>query len=330
MPEQPLHVVIQASHKAALDRAETAVEILLDQAEQAAPLATLDEEDEDRNRALIALQRADGENNNAHIPGTVATGTYRPASVAQLIGQAKLPPNHSGEWMEETVHVPNGVVGFIIGRGGENISSMQARTGAKVQIQKEHELQPGQAMRTITLQATSREAIEECRKIILDMVKEKAATFEKTPANKDERILQEAIHAGHHLIPYEVPDADVGLIIGRAGATIKSIQDQTGAQVQIPPAAEVKETPQGPVRIISITHPNLQGAEAAKIMIDNLLKTKVQTNIPATGPVITIQVSVRKSNGNIVSHKNSQCIHYESILYFSFCTHFIFLFDSII
>ena len=39
-----------------------------------------------------------------------------------------------GKMLEEKIGVLNGLVGFIIGRGGESISSMQARTGAKVQI----------------------------------------------------------------------------------------------------------------------------------------------------------------------------------------------------
>jgi far upstream element-binding protein len=75
-----------------------------------------------------------------------------------------------GKLIEEDVHVPNGIVGFLIGRGGETISSMQARSGCKVQIQKEHELQPGQTNRIITLQATAQESIDECRGMIESMV----------------------------------------------------------------------------------------------------------------------------------------------------------------
>ena len=73
-----------------------------------------------------------------------ANGTlegYRPAPVASLIHNPS--GAMGGTLLEEQIGVPNGIVGFIIGRGGESIASMQARTGCKVQIQKENEMQPG-------------------------------------------------------------------------------------------------------------------------------------------------------------------------------------------
>jgi KH domain len=66
---------------------------------------------------------------------------YRPAPVASLIHNTGIAVGAT--LLEEQIGVPNGIVGFIIGRGGESIASMQARTGCKVQIQKENEMQPG-------------------------------------------------------------------------------------------------------------------------------------------------------------------------------------------
>lgn len=65
---------------------------------------------------------------------------YRPAPVTNLMNNNS---GDGGSLLEEQIGVPNGIVGFIIGRGGESIASMQARTGCKVQIQKENEMQPG-------------------------------------------------------------------------------------------------------------------------------------------------------------------------------------------
>jgi hypothetical protein len=73
--------------------------------------------------------------------GTTTEG-YRPAPVASLIHNPHVGVM-AGTLLEEQIGVPNGIVGFIIGRGGESIASMQARTGCKVQIQKENEMQPG-------------------------------------------------------------------------------------------------------------------------------------------------------------------------------------------
>jgi predicted RNA-binding protein YlqC (UPF0109 family) len=184
--------------------------------------------------------------------GTVeSTTSYRPATVAQLIAGSTGPTFSAddGPLIEETIHVPNGLVGFIIGKGGETITMLQARTGAKVQIQKEQDLQPGQTHRVIILQATEQEPIDRVRRMIEKMVEErvrasggkmgggsssgsgtssghygpggtnsndgKAGLGFTPPANSVEAKVQEALAEGHKLVVVEVPDADVGMIIGK-------------------------------------------------------------------------------------------------------------------
>jgi far upstream element-binding protein len=63
--------------------------------------------------------------------------------VAQILGlgtgstpASAYGPQPGEEQVEEKIGVPNGIVGLIIGRGGESITSMQRRTGCRVQIQK--------------------------------------------------------------------------------------------------------------------------------------------------------------------------------------------------
>ena len=102
-------------------------------------------------------------------------------------------------------------VGFIIGRGGENIASMQAQTGCRVQIQKEHELQPGQTERVITLSAATDEAVAECEQIIRDMVAERTRALGGGGG---------AAATAQVAVEMDVPDADVGLIIGKMGCTL--------------------------------------------------------------------------------------------------------------
>lgn len=97
-------------------------------------------------------------------------------------------------------------------------------------------------------------------------------------------MLQEALQAGHHHIELDVPDADVGLIIGKQGMTIRSIQEQTGANVQVPPSQ-----PDSSTRTLHITHPTPNGTEQAKLMIQNILATKVQHS---SGSSTSIQVAV--------------------------------------
>lgn len=294
MPEEPLHILIRGS-EAAVAAAEGPVDSLITDAEQA-PVEAVDPDE------VYPAVRSEDTVDNSMALTTIgnrfsSNSAYRPATVAQLISTN---PIHAamdgGDLIEETVNVPNGVVGFLIGRGGETISSMQARSGCKVQIQKEHDLVPGQTHRVITLQATSQDSIDQCREMIESMVQDRIrAAGGSTAMNvtKDVKV-QEALAQGHALVQVDVPDADVGLIIGKAGATIKAIQDQTGAQVQIPPSG-ASEKPD--IRTVSITHPTEEGAMMAKRRIEDLLNSKPsfsqQEKRANTGPQITIQVMVR-------------------------------------
>ena len=105
--------------------------------------------------------------------------TYIPQPVASLIGNGGGghygPSPGNDQFVEEKIGVPNGVVGYLIGRGGENIISMQRKSGCKVQIQKEHEMEPGSRQRVITLTADNRDGIDSARGIIEAMVQEKVA-----------------------------------------------------------------------------------------------------------------------------------------------------------
>mmetsp|Transcript_5977 Transcript_5977/g.16992 ORF Transcript_5977/g.16992 Transcript_5977/m.16992 type:complete len:777 (+) Transcript_5977:126-2456(+) len=315
MPLEPMHVTITGSD-AFIAAAAPRLEELLAEGERAEREGPPPEDDgkslEDNkgkySSSALTLTRPYYQADSASRPKS----EYRPATVAQLIsgnpdvlgdvGKGS-GTNGSVEILEESIRIPNGVVGFIIGRGGETISSMQARSGCKVQIQKEHELQPGQTERVITLQAVKQESIDECREIIESMVRDRVRAAGGSVAhrsassggaggsdyyghggggagsggrtdNTDAKV-QEALAEGHKLVKVEVPDADVGLIIGKGGSTIKYIQETTGSSVQIPHSA----TPENPAaRSISITCPTEQGAEAAKTQILNIIKNKMANN----------------------------------------------------
>jgi KH domain len=257
MPEEPLHVFIRGP-KLVVEQAEYEIQDLLEQA-KTSPI------EEDAINARLVAEGALTTTTTASIQPIQSTTNYRPASVAQLIGQANMPYEHrvaqlqndsmQASQLEEIVGVPNGIVGYIIGRGGENIASMQAKTGVKVQIQKEHELAPGTTERQITLQAHSQEALNACRAIIENMVAERIRVLSNNSNNNfgnsnnmpkpglgynnsnnsmmngttqmmnpvasglDSKPdpVQAALAIGHQLVECDVPDADVGLVIGKGG-----------------------------------------------------------------------------------------------------------------
>lgn len=324
MPEEPLHVFLQGS-ATVVTNLEPQIELLIQEAEEALLLED-DAADESNQTALLT----DG-SDHPTTSGTSSSSGYKPASVAQLIGQALVPnavknggghygPNgaESVELLEEQIAVPNGVVGFVIGRGGETISSLQAKSGAKIQIQKEHEVPPGQGHRVITLIAQTKEAIDSCRTMIEAMVQDRIRSNTNSNGNSgggghhhhgggggggsnsspQEQKVQEALAMGHQLVQIQVPDADVGLIIGKMGSTIQSIQDRSGgASIQIPPHGDADNPT---MRTVSITHPTLEGANMARQIIEDILKSKPsfsnqhqQQQQSQQGPQITVQVTVR-------------------------------------
>ena len=293
MPEEPMHIIIVGPEEL-IDKAALLVEELLSESEKA-PV----------EEGHVSVDHSDSDNKSSNALALTTAGQYssssgyRPATVAQLISQNPAMVNE-GDLMEEAINVPNGIVGYLIGRGGETISSMQARSGCKIQIQKEHDLQPGQTHRVITLQATTQDSIDECRGMIESMVQDRirAAGGPGAATGSKDMKVNDAVAAGHALVKVDVPDADVGLIIGKGGTTIKSIQETTGASIQIPPMGN----PDNPsTRTVRITHPNEAGAIQAKQQIENLLNSKPSyaQNKPRAAE-ITLQILVRQKIYNLI------------------------------
>ena len=77
------------------------------------------------------LRGLHGDRQNNH--GADGSSIYGPGTVSSA-SETKL---ENGEELVE-LKVPNHLVGYVIGRGGENIQKMQAQTGAQIQIAKEN------------------------------------------------------------------------------------------------------------------------------------------------------------------------------------------------
>jgi len=108
--------------------------------------------------------------------------------------------------------VPNVVVGAIIGKAGITLKSMQRKTGANVQVEKNS----GLDVRMISCVGTLRQATIAAYQV-MDV------------ANLD----------SVHLL---VPNAICGMIIGKAGANIKKLERETGAQLKMEPENEAVRT----------------------------------------------------------------------------------------
>ena len=211
-------------------------------------------------------------------------------AVAAAFGLGYAPTEHqtklqtaaaSGQLETENIGVPNHLVGYVIGRGGESITKMQRETGCRVQIQKEHEMAPGATNRVITLSSTSSDAIDACRQIIEGMIQEKSMVSSSMSASTYSSSSNamgmgmgsaSGVGSGQPSLQMQVPDGDVGLVIGKGGMNIKSIQAQSQASVQIP---QVGDADNPMVRTVTISAPTMEGAQLAKSLIEATLANKV-------------------------------------------------------
>uniref|UniRef100_A0A8C0BXG4 Far upstream element binding protein 1 n=1 Tax=Buteo japonicus TaxID=224669 RepID=A0A8C0BXG4_9AVES len=124
----------------------------------------------------------------------------------------QLPPMHQQQRsvMTEEYKVPDGMVGFIIGRGGEQISRIQQESGCKIQIAPDS---GGLPERSCMLTGTP-ESVQSAKRL-LDQIVEKgrpAPGFHHGdgPGNAVQEIM--------------IPASKAGLVIGKGGETIKQLQ----------------------------------------------------------------------------------------------------------
>uniref|UniRef100_A0A8C2VI70 Far upstream element binding protein 3 n=1 Tax=Chinchilla lanigera TaxID=34839 RepID=A0A8C2VI70_CHILA len=117
----------------------------------------------------------------------------------------------------EEFKVPDKMVGFIIGRGGEQISRIQAESGCKIQIASESS---GIPERPCVLTGTP-ESIEQAKRLlgqIVDRCRNGPGFHNDVDGNST---IQEIL----------IPASKVGLVIGKGGETIKQLQERTGVKM---------------------------------------------------------------------------------------------------
>ncbi|XP_046695065.1 far upstream element-binding protein 3 isoform X1 [Silurus meridionalis] len=115
---------------------------------------------------------------------------------------------HPRAIITEDFKVPDKMVGYIIGRGGEQITRIQLESGCKIQIASDS---GGMIDRPCTLTG-SPENIEQAKRLLSQIV-ERCRNGNETS--------QDVL----------IPASKVGLVIGKGGDTIKQLQERTGVKM---------------------------------------------------------------------------------------------------
>ncbi|XP_065277042.1 RNA-binding protein Nova-2 isoform X3 [Emys orbicularis] len=152
--------------------------------------------------------------------------------------------------------IPSYAAGSIIGKGGQTIVQLQKETGATIKLSKSKDFYPGTTERVCLVQGTA-EALnavhnfiaEKVREIPQSVVKPESVNILQPQTTMNPDRAKQAMEAAGAPFPTPtntptpvssprqakliVPNSTAGLIIGKGGATVKAIMEQSGAWVQL-------------------------------------------------------------------------------------------------
>ncbi|XP_055850944.1 RNA-binding protein Pasilla isoform X7 [Episyrphus balteatus] len=135
--------------------------------------------------------------------------------------------HHGDSTYHMKILVPAVASGAIIGKGGDTIASLQKDSGARVKMSKSHDFYPGTAER-VCLITGSVEGIMNVIDFIMDKIREKPDLNTKI-VDIDAKQAQER----DKQVKILVPNSTAGMIIGKGGAYIKQVKEESGSYVQI-------------------------------------------------------------------------------------------------
>ncbi|KAE8683238.1 Protein BTR1 [Hibiscus syriacus] len=119
--------------------------------------------------------------------------------------------------------VSNAAAGSVIGKGGSTITDFQSKSGAQIQLSRNHEFFPGTSDRIIMVSGTVDEILKVTELILAKLLNEIESNFRRRPPEQRTKV---------RLI---VPNSSCGSIIGKGGATIKSFNEDSQAGIKISP-----------------------------------------------------------------------------------------------
>lgn len=142
------------------------------------------------------------------------------------------------------IMVPDRTVGLIIGRGGETIRDLQERSGCHINIVGENKSING--LRPVNL-IGNQQAASKAKELILEIVESDTRSQEAggaaaaaAPAGRPQQQDRRQQHdnmEGKITETLMVPSDSVGMIIGKGGETIKSMQAETGCKINVQQAS---------------------------------------------------------------------------------------------
>lgn len=154
--------------------------------------------------------------------------------------------------------VPDKMVGLIIGRGGEQISRLQAESGCKIQMAPDC---GGMSERPCTLTGP-RHAIEKAKEMINQIISRGGDPSQ--------------LNDGHVVVELMVPGPRVGLVIGKGGETIRGLQERANVKmvmIQDGPQQSMMDKP------LRITGEKSKCEYAKRLVLDLITEKELEVSV---------------------------------------------------
>ncbi|XP_035209132.1 far upstream element-binding protein 1-like, partial [Stegodyphus dumicola] len=225
-----------------------------------------------RARQLAAKIHSTGSESNSITSGTkrpledsmngMTDGTpdIKKMAASDPFGQVQGMQQRNGaaaDFVVEEYHVPDKMVGLIIGRGGEQIIRLQTETGCKIQLASDS---GGSSERPCTLTG-SRESVQAVKDMINQIISKANSPFPPEPGH---------IPDGQYVSEMMIPGPKVGLLIGKGGENIRNLQEKGGVKMVLIQDGPQQTAHEKPLRISG----DPQKVEFAKQMVMDLLAQK--------------------------------------------------------
>ncbi|KAG8448473.1 hypothetical protein GDO86_015530 [Hymenochirus boettgeri] len=162
------------------------------------------------------------------------------------------------------VLIPSYAAGSIIGKGGQTIVQLQRETGATIKLSKSKDFYPGTTERVCLVQGMA-EALLSVHNFIADKVRELPQGATKNDLGVMLPMQTNISAERAKQAKLIVPNTTAGLIIGKGGATVRSIMEESGAWVQL------SQKPAGPnlqERVVTVSGEPNQVQKALRSIIN--------------------------------------------------------------
>ncbi|XP_030063688.1 far upstream element-binding protein 3 isoform X3 [Microcaecilia unicolor] len=198
----------------------------------------------------------------------------------------------------EEFKVPDKMVGFIIGRGGEQISRIQAESGCKIQMAPDS---GGLPERPCMLTGTT-ESIEQAKRLLGQIVDR---------CRNGPGFLHSDMDSNCTIQEILIPASKVGLVIGKGGETIKQLQERTGVKMMM---IQDGPLPTGADKPLRITGDPFKVQQARELVLE-IIREKDQADFRGVRSDFgsrmgggSIEVSVPRFAVGIVIGRNGEMI----------------------